>query len=51
MRQSTQTAALGGFDIAPPIGVASRSRDLMFFFFFFFFFHWKMKSIQKDTSI
>ena len=29
--KSKQTKSLAGFDVAPPIGVASRSRDLMFF--------------------
>ena len=33
-----------GFDVGPPIGVASRSRDLMFFI-------WEMKNIKKDTFI
>ena len=28
--KSKQTTSLDGFDVAPPIGVASRSRDLMF---------------------
>ena len=28
---SKQTTSLAGFDVALPIGVASRSRDLMFF--------------------
>ena len=32
-----------GFDVAPPIGVASRSRDNVF--------HWEMKNIKKDTFI
>ena len=29
--KSKQTKSLAGFDVAPPIGVASRSCDLMFF--------------------
>ena len=29
--KSKQTTSLAGFDVAPPEGVASRSRDLMFF--------------------
>ena len=28
--KSKQTTSLVGFDVAPPIGAASRSRDLMF---------------------
>ena len=33
-----------GFDVIPPIGVASTSRDLMFL-------NWEMKNIKKDTFI
>ena len=31
VNKSKQTTSLSGFDVAPPIGEASRSRDLMFF--------------------
>ena len=41
--KSKQTTSLAGFDVAPPIGVASRSRDSVF--------HWEMKKIKKDTII
>ena len=41
--KSKQTTSLAAFYVAPPIGVAYRSRDLMFFF------HWEMKNIKKDA--
>ena len=31
--KSKRTTSLSGFDVAPPIGVASGSHDLMFFIF------------------
>ena len=38
-----KTASSACFDVAPPKGVASRSRDLMFY--------WEMKNIKNDTFI